>query len=362
MRKKIDCRKVDDSDLDNKYCSVAAAVVGSAVVGGVMNSKSASKAADAQTAAANQANETQRYMYDTTRADQAPFLQTGTAANQKLAYLLGIGGSQGGDQGGAQSYKAISADNLIDTSGGDWRPNADLYQSSPEYRAAWDNFSKAHQSQFGVSPNYSRGSNLGSAEDYITSQFDLNAYNQAQQEKSAAAQTVQANDPSYGSLLRSFSAEDLANDPIYQSTYQNALDTGTKAANQQASATGSLLSGNTLKALTRFGANTAATYGNDAYNRYNTNQSNVFNRLSGVSGTGQQSAGQVAASGQNYANNVSANQIGLGNARGASAIAQGNALTGALNTGVNAYAQNQYMNSLSPYAQQAPAPVTDLSF
>jgi hypothetical protein len=329
---------------------VAAAVVGSAVVGGVVSSNAASSAADAQTQAANQADATQRYMYDQTRADNAPFLQTGTAANSKLAYLLGIGGSPTGSY---SSSSTLTPNDLVDTSSGDWKPNAQLYATDPAYKSAWDSFIAGHIAQFGDMPNSAKGSDLAKTISALSQSVDLNSYNQQQQNQVS-------NDPNYGSLLKSFSAQDLANDPIYQSTYQNALDTGTKAANQQASATGSLLSGNTLKALTRFGANTAATYGNDAYNRYNTNQTNTYNRLAGVSGTGQTAAAQVGASGQNTANAISNNQTALGNARGASAIAQGNAFNNALSTGVNAYQNQSYLNSLNSGYQQAPAPVTNL--
>jgi hypothetical protein len=329
MRKKIDCRRVDDFDLEDKYCSVAAAVVGSAVVGGVMQGKAASKAANAQESAANQANETQRYMYDTTREDNAPFLKTGTAANQKLAYLLGIGGSADGG--------AFSSGNISDGQ----------YEYRPGGSMGWQ---------------VDLGNGFVDLNPETANYPDLNNKLAEKKRLDGIAQTSAQSDPSYGSLLKNFSATDLENDPIYQSTFQNALDTGTKAANQQASATGSLLSGNTLKALTRFGANTAATYGNDAYNRYNTNQSNVYNRLAGVSGSGQVASGQVGAAGQNMANQVSQNQIGIGNARGASAIAQGNAFNNALSTGVNAYQQQNYLNQFGVRPQQAGAPVTDLSF
>lgn len=64
---------------------VAAAVVGSAVVGGAVASNSSSKATKAQTNAANQANDTAMAQYNQTRADNAPFREAGLAALNKLS-------------------------------------------------------------------------------------------------------------------------------------------------------------------------------------------------------------------------------------------------------------------------------------
>lgn len=64
------------------------ATVGANLIGSKMSSDAAGRAADAQTAAANQANETQRYMYDQTRADNKPFRDTGVEANNKLTEMM----------------------------------------------------------------------------------------------------------------------------------------------------------------------------------------------------------------------------------------------------------------------------------
>jgi hypothetical protein len=63
---------------------------GASVLGGVLGAKSAGDAADAQGAAAAEANRTQRYMYDTTRADQAPYRELGYSALDKLRQRMGL--------------------------------------------------------------------------------------------------------------------------------------------------------------------------------------------------------------------------------------------------------------------------------
>jgi hypothetical protein len=68
-----------------------AGLIGANVVGGLVGMNAADKAASAQTDAANQANATQRYMYDQTRADNAPFRDTGIAANNKLTAMMNGG-------------------------------------------------------------------------------------------------------------------------------------------------------------------------------------------------------------------------------------------------------------------------------
>lgn len=69
---------------------VAAAVVGSAVVGGAVSANAAKKGAKAQANAASQANETERYIYDQTREDQMPWQQAGNAGLNSLMGLYGF--------------------------------------------------------------------------------------------------------------------------------------------------------------------------------------------------------------------------------------------------------------------------------
>ena len=73
--------------------SVPVAIVGASVIGGAATAISSSNAAHAQTAAANQANQTQRDLYNQTAANLAPYNQGGQAAYGTLNDLLGVGGN-----------------------------------------------------------------------------------------------------------------------------------------------------------------------------------------------------------------------------------------------------------------------------
>lgn len=83
---------------------VAAAIVGSAVVGGVASASAAGKASKAQRRAAEQAAAVQREQYEQTRADLAPFRDMGTTALGQYTDLLGMQG-QDAYQRALQNYQ-----------------------------------------------------------------------------------------------------------------------------------------------------------------------------------------------------------------------------------------------------------------
>lgn len=152
-----------------------------------------------------------------------------------------------------------------------------------------------------------------------------------------------------GELTRKFSAADFEADPGYQ--FQIAE--GEQAANRAAAARGGYNSGRTLKELMRYGQGLASTTYQDAYNRYNTDQSNLYNRLAGIAGTGQTAATTLGNAGANYAANVGNTLTGGANAQAASRIAGANARTsgymGAANAitgGINNYQQSQLLSQL----------------
>jgi hypothetical protein len=95
--------------------------------------------------------------------------------------------------------------------------------------------------------------------------------------------------------------------------YQFMLGQGEKAIQQSAAAQGNLLTGGVAKDLNNYAQNFADQYYQQAYNNllgqyqmnyniFNQNQSNLFNRLSSITGTGQTSTSQLANAGANYAN------------------------------------------------------------
>lgn len=320
--------------------SVAWVGAGIAAVGVVTSSMAAGDAADAQENSANQSNATQRYQYDTTRADNAPFRESGVAANNRLSYLLGLGTGTGGNSTNALTRDQLRAELLPQFTTASAAPQSNGYFQSFEGSPEW------------VSPSDPRFSPPQQSAAPTINDSGLNAAIEArlaqQQQQATTAQSAAQNDPAYGSLMRNFTMADRDADPVYQSGLQFGLNEGTKGINRMAAASGSSLSGATLKALTRFGNDYGSTKANESFNRFNVNRDSTYNKLAGMSGAGQQATNQVSAAGANMANNISQTQIGVGNARAASAIGQANGINNSLSQGYNMYQNNQLMNRLLP--------------
>lgn len=85
---------------------------GSGLIGGIMGSNSASKAAAAQAQSAREALALQKQMYSETVARNQPFYQSGVGANNKLATMLGTGGNAGDAGYGSMTNSFSMADYL----------------------------------------------------------------------------------------------------------------------------------------------------------------------------------------------------------------------------------------------------------
>lgn len=113
------------------------------------------------------------------------------------------------------------------------------------------------------------------------------------------------------------------NDPGYQAR----LQFGTDAIQKSAAAAGSVVTGGTAKALDTYGQNFASNeYGNvynralntydTNYNAYNTNQTNQYNKLAALTGTGQATAANMAQQGQSAANTIANTDLTAGAQQG----------------------------------------------
>lgn len=222
--------------------------IGANVLGGVLGSNASGNAADAQAQAAAEANKTQRYMYDTTRADQSPYREVGYSALDALRARMGL---------------QVQNPSMLPTAAGAGTAGA-----------------------------------AASAKPWTTNaQF--------------SPQQMMQEDPSY----------------------QFRLNEGQKGINRSAAAGSGLLSGATMKALTRYNQDYASNeFGNS------------WNRLSQLAGVGQNATNNVGAAGQNYANAVSGNQLSAGSARAAGYVGQANAFNNALSQGYNMFQNQQLMN------------------
>lgn len=275
-----------------------------AIGGAVIAADAAGSAADKQAGAAQSANATSRAAYDQQTRMLDPFYSTGSAANNRLAQLLGI------------------------------QPDADPRQVDTIYNQLLNEANADHARQFGY--------DYASAPAWAQNEIANRKEELMRQAKQMAKSSPQAQDQSadYGSLLKQFTGENLESDPGYK--FRQAE--GQKGVERSAASRGGLFSGAAGKALTRFNQDYSANEFQNAYNRDATDKNRIYSMLSGTSGAGQNAAVQTGVAGQNYANNYANNTIGAANAEGAAGIAQANAIGGGVNDAFNYYNQTNALN------------------
>ena len=143
-----------------------------------------------------------------------------------------------------------------------------------------------------------------------------------------------------GYFNQTHTGQDIYSDPSYQFRLQQGQDT----IQSSAAAQGGLLSGATLKALQNYGQDSASQEYGNAYNRFNADQTNRYNRLSNLVGIGQNAAAQVGNAGAQTAQAVANNTMAGANSIAAGQIGSANAWTnGAQQLGslATAYANNK---------------------
>lgn len=152
---------------------------------------------------------------------------------------------------------------------------------------------------------------------YDQTRADLMPY--ADAGKTSLAQLMGQMGPD-GYFNQTYTGQDIYSDPSYQFRLQQGQD----AIQSSAAARGGLLSGATLKALQGYGQDMASQEYSNAYNRFNADQTNQYNRLSNLVGLGQNAAAQQGNAGMQTAQAVANNTMAGANAQAAGQIAAGN--------------------------------------
>jgi hypothetical protein len=134
----------------------------------------------------------------------------------------------------------------------------------------------------------------------------------------------------YGSLAKNFGMSDFKADPGYAFRMREGL----KAVDRQAAARGGLISGGALKAAQNYGQDLASQEYQNAYNRYQTNRTNLLNPLQSLAGAGQTSANTIGNAAAGYGSEGS-------NALGGAGTAQANAIQNAANARASGYLGSQ---------------------
>lgn len=246
---------------------VAVAIGGGALVGAIGSNMAANTQANAQENAAN----TQLGMFNTINAQEQPFIQAGYGATNVLNQLLGIGAKTGPDW---QAYLRDNPDVAAST----------LYGSNPAQH--YQDYGKKEGRQISMlDPNASASGpvgNTGLPAGYLTSKF--------------APTQEQLND---------------------YPGYQFALQTGGQAIRNAATPGVGALSGAALKDLMAFNVGTANQFYGQYFNQDQQEKNNIFSRLSGIAGLGQNAASNVGTSGTSLGTGIAQAQAAAGGSQAA---------------------------------------------
>lgn len=185
-------------------------------------------------------------------------------------------------------------------------------------------------------------------------QLQRDQYTQTRQDLEPFRQVSQGALNEIGSLEPfSFGPDQFQQDP----GYSFRLAEGMKAIQNSAAARGGLLSGNTLKAVQRYGQEMGSQEYQNAFNRAQTIYNSRLNKLQSLAGIGQTAVGDLGRAGENFANNVGNLQVaganalaggytGAANARTSGYVGTANALNNALANSYNNYQNQQWVNKL----------------
>lgn len=153
---------------------------------------------------------------------------------------------------------------------------------------------------------------------------------------------------------RPFTMADFQADPGYAFRQQE----GMKAVNASAAARGGALGGGAVRAAARFGSDMASQEYGNAWNRWNSDITSRFNRLSSLAGTSQTATRDVAQQGTTLAGNLASQGMSAvgnandymtqaANARASGYVGTANAVNSTMGTMGNMM-MNEYYNPRRP--------------
>jgi hypothetical protein len=350
--------------------------IGAAAVGAAGSIYASNQASGAQKNAANSNNALQRDALNTQLRMYEPNRALGYGAASDLASLYGyslpeytslnqlLSGS-GGYGNGAGGYRGSAGGGGLDHAinpgkgimNGDptnaWDPAGIFSNSAPDYGGTIDPYMgtvsvNGHADRNALLTEYLRtgkfpdGVNPGPHNkvrglikqiDQLRAsgwKYDPEASNFSPTKPSPTGQSGQA-----GNMSRFFTSPD----------YQFRLSEGQRDLGNSFAARGGAASGNALRALTSLNQNMASgEYGN------------YVSRLMQMAGLGQAATTNAAGASQTATNNMMQNNTAAGDARASGIMGAANGVSNAINSGMNWYMMNNYLNGAGGAAPAAVAP------
>lgn len=297
----------------------AAGVVGSLATG-AMQADASRSAANAQARSAANAQGISEQQYQDTVNRNAPFTQAGYGALSALDYGLGIS-PQTATGGGAAGTPTPSA---YTPSGG----SMSHFMANPNGGGITGLVPSAHN---GLTSGGYTGSIPPSAAPNMTAGQGMGQIGGSGLPVSGTAgqPAGQAGGLGYGSLTKAFDTNDWQQ---LSPAYNFQLRQGQQGVQNAASAGQGAMSGAALKDLTDYNQSAANTSFNNAFNQYQTQQGNIFSRLSGIAQLGQSSANNTGQQGTTLAGQAGQAAVAQGSYTGAGIVGSANALSGGINS------------------------------
>ena len=137
-------------------------------------------------------------------------------------------------------------------------------------------------------------------------------------------------------------------------SYNWQLQQGLGALENQKSALGGVVSGNTMRDMVGYAEGLASTDYQQALGNYTNWQQQLYSMLGGPSQMGQTSAAGAANLGAGTAASVGSNIMGAGNALAAGQVGSANAWTGAASNAYNQYLMAQLLSQRQQPQTQDP--------
>ena len=130
--------------------------------------------------------------------------------------------------------------------------------------------------------------------------------------------------------------------------YQFRLSQGQEATNRMANMGGGMISGNALKGQEDYTQGLASTEFTNAFNRFQTGRTNIYNTLAGIAGLGQQSLNTTANAGATAAGNAGQAIQAAGAAQAGGTVGSANALGGGIAGAGQGYMLSQILANKNP--------------
>ena len=279
----------------------AGAILGAGLIGGGVSAIGSIIGSSQQADASQAATNAQQGMFNTMVANQAPYVQSGYGAQNYLNYLLGIPGYNSptgqstastpnyGGGGGAHGLGGYGGGGYMQTTGQNGPGGPGGFLGNPQLQAA---------------PSSTA---------------------------STAAPASSSGPGGFGSLLTPFSI-----DQFHQMSpaYQFQLQQGQQGVLNGDAAGEGALSGAAQKDLMSFNQGAANTAFNNAFNQYQTQQGNIYQRLGQVAQLGQSAASNQATGASSFANGIGQSMTNTGTAIGAGIAGAGNAIGSQISSAV----------------------------